>query len=112
MTQEQMNELYKSATEEERSKIGFIQVVISTFCYLALIAINDGNAAEFLKDFVDTLMLRKKVKESAGANVAYDFLARSYCFIHDRSEHGKKAVNKRWNKKQQPTEQFTNENPF
>ena len=113
ITQEQMNEIFEQTNINERSQIAFIQVYINTFCLHAYEQIENDNM-DFFKDFVDTLFFRKKMKESEGSEIAFELLAKSYNFIKQQRDFGKKGMEKRWNKQQPPTEteQLTSENPF
>ena len=51
---------------------------VNEFCTLALNAIKDGQANEFLKDFTDTLYTKKKAKNTPAANYAYELLKKAH----------------------------------
>ena len=108
--QEQLNKDFESSTIYERSKIAFVQVMISNFCTNAYEAISNGKGEDFLKDFTDTLMFKKKLHESEASNIAFEFLAKTYSYVKEQSEKGKKGSVSRW-EKAQPTNNQT-ENPF
>lgn len=111
ITQEQMNEIFEKTSIQERSQIAFIQIFINSFCLHAYENIENGNM-DFFKDFTDTLMFRKKLRESEGSKIAFDLLAKSYNYIKEQSEKGKKAMANRWNKQPTENEQFTDQSPF
>ena len=104
--QDKMNKALDKATSLEKSSISFVKIDIAEWGALRL-EIPSNVAKQFAFDIMTGILSKgTKIKNTPGGMFAKNVLARSFSFIMNSSENGKKGNEKRWGTQQgeQPNE--------